>query len=152
MSTGRHALPAILEEPNVGLADYGGLVILSLRKSPKFERSIRQQDDSLYNAEKDSQIDLMNGEYISKRHWFDDELEDIEQDCRRPNWEMLHFPLCNAFHEIDLSRNYDAKLAQRSGDAQAGDSFYLRYDEHYLCSPCLTFIECQSINLLTLAF
>ena len=88
MSTGRHALPAILEEPNVGLADYGGLVILSLRKSPKFERSIRQQDDSLYNAEKDSQIDLMNGEYISKRHWFDDELEDIEQDCRRPNWEM----------------------------------------------------------------
>lgn len=127
VSPGRHSLPDIMEEPNAGLADFGGLVFLNLKKSPTFQRSIRPNDSLLSIAEKESQIVSMNGQYISKRHWFDDELEDVENECQRPNWEMLHFPLCNAFHEIDLSRNYDLKLAQRSGDSQAGDSFYLSH-------------------------
>lgn len=127
ISAGRKSLPEMMEEPNAGLADYGGLVFLSLRTSQTFQRTVRHLDFTLYNAEKSTQVKSMNEEYISKRHWFDDELEDIENDCRRPNWEKGHFPLCNAFHEIDLSRNYDVTLAQRSGDNQAGDSFYLRY-------------------------
>lgn len=126
VSPGRRVLPEMMEEPNAGLADYGGLVFLSLRASRTFQRTIRQHDITLYNGEKKLQMDIMNEEYISKRHWFDDELEDKEQECRRPSWEKLHFPNCLAFHEIDLSRNYDATLAQRSGDSQAGDSFYLR--------------------------
>jgi len=134
VTTQRRVLPEMMPEPNSGLADYGGLVILSLQQQRRrkrlttstIQRKIRLHDDELCSAEKQRLLDSVT-DHISKRHWFDDELEDIEQDCRRPSWEMLHFPSCNAFHEIDLSRHYDKVLATRSGDVQAGDSSYLSH-------------------------
>jgi hypothetical protein len=106
------------------LPDYGGLVFVGL-KHFNFQRRIRQNDLRLHHDEKQALVES-TGEYITKRHWFDDELEDYETDCRRPNWEKLHFPICNGFHEMDLSRYYDAALAKRTGDRQQGNIFYLR--------------------------
>jgi hypothetical protein len=106
------------------LPDYGGLLFVKVKHN-NFQRQIRQNDLRLFHDEKQAQFDTSK-EYITKRHWFDDELEDYETECRRPNWEKLHFPICNGFHEIDLSRHYDAALATRSGDRQDGNSFYLR--------------------------
>jgi hypothetical protein len=106
------------------LPDYGGLVFVRL-KHFNFQRRIRQNDFRLYHDEKQALVERP-GEHITKRHWFDDELEDYETECRRPNWEKLHFPICNGFHEIDLSRYYDAALAKRIGDRQQGNIFYLR--------------------------
>ncbi|CAB9518340.1 receptor-like [Seminavis robusta] len=107
------------------LPDYGGLVVLPL-KSDNFQRTIRPNDAKQYHEMKKTEY-ANDKVHISKRHWFDDELVDEEAECRRPNWEKLHFPVCNAFHEMDLSRHYDSILAQRSGDSQPGDSVYISH-------------------------
>ena len=116
-------LPDYLRVDTDRLADTGGIILL-----PKTERTIRNNDTQLWHEEKETQILQMDAvEHISKRHWFDDELEDVEMECRRPNWEKLHFPTCNRFHEFDLSRPYDPELAKRVGDEQDGSSVYISH-------------------------
>jgi len=125
---GRRRMPNHDEESRNGqkLGDHGGLVFLPVSRQ-NFRRRIRLHDNLLYHQEKESQMEGMNQEYISKRHWFDDELEEYDMNCRRVNWEQAHYPLCTLFHEVDMSRIYDEDLAKRSGDQQAGETFYLRW-------------------------
>lgn len=118
-------LPDMIRESNQ-LVDTGGLIFLPLDKD-QFRRTIRKYDETLFHEEIKVRLHHMDAEHISKRHWYADELEDVHAECRRPSWENLHFPTCLSFHEVDLSRPYDAELAKRSGDEQDGNSYYLSH-------------------------
>ena len=91
----------------VNISDFGGLIFTSLRHSSHFRREVSPDDDVDYEFHRKRCMDEMDKVFLGESHDHDEELE--SQKCRRPNWRSLYFSNCNAFHEIDLSREYKPK-------------------------------------------
>jgi hypothetical protein len=85
---------------------------------------------------------LSNDEEIAEKYWQTthidrrmksyyepaESLEDRRTRCRRPSWKNRYYPSCNAFHEADLSRDYNADQAKTlPGYDQLLDSFFLSH-------------------------
>lgn len=105
---GFHAVVEKLKSDQV--PDYGALSFSSLVQVPMeaFRRQIDPKDCLLYEAQRESQIEVMDSrDDISwDVHPEDREFEQLE--CRQPSWTSDYYPNCNSFHEVDLSRSYSA--------------------------------------------
>ena len=95
------------------LPDYGGLLFpfsdLRNLSSHKNESSVQQ--DKHVSEKKKSKATIA-------RRWADDDFVQASMAnsfakprCRHASWHKLHFPNCNAFHEMDISRHRDSQFA-----------------------------------------
>lgn len=63
---------------------------------------------------------------FSPYYEIEENLEDVEQICRRANWKHLYSPTCNNLHEVDLMNDYPSGHV-RLKDTQELDAFYISH-------------------------
>jgi hypothetical protein len=87
--------------------DFGPLHI-NILTVDNFSRTISSQDFEVYEDERNRQSNRMDLFPTSPKY----DIEEImsNEKCRPPNWKFFYFPNCNAFHEIDLSRDYQEDI------------------------------------------
>lgn len=93
------------------IADYGGLHFHTIRDPSHFERQVDPNDYSRYEIERNQFLNEMDTSDLGQLYWHDDELDKVT--CHRPNWRSLYFPICNDFHEIDLSRDFEMDVESK---------------------------------------
>ena len=91
----------------VGLEQKGMLLFRQLSDfdfdmdlEPDFGEIIHHVDSKRYEEYRSELLSDMNNEKIPFEFYFDEELEDVEQKCRRVNWFSKTYPTCNAVHEL----------------------------------------------------
>jgi len=89
------------------LIDFGELNVKQLSRD-SFVREIDSLDEEKYDQELKEAWERMDADPTPFKYYHDDELDYVE--CRRPKWKEYYFPTCNAFHEVDMTRNYDVDL------------------------------------------
>ena len=87
--------------------DFESLHIRALNVS-RFERVINPSDADNYEDMRMRELNRMDLDPTPAKYDHDDEAD--VQECRPPKWKNLYFPTCNAFHEIDISRDYDRAI------------------------------------------
>jgi hypothetical protein len=106
------------------LADWGGLDVSAPLSN--FSRQIRLDDEERYEKIRKQELFAFDETRESQRYWHDDELEDMNTTCRRPNWYSIYQTTCNNFHAMALDRDFDEDLSHMSGDEQDIDTFYIK--------------------------
>jgi hypothetical protein len=81
--------------------DYGGLAFQSLLLRHDFERSIREDDFSLYHSEYKKIAKAMEKHDLRSKEKYDpfDDL-DFPRECVRPQWTFEIYQSCNSFHDL----------------------------------------------------
>ena len=107
---------------------------------PDFGEIIHDLDSKRYEEYRSELLSDMNHERIRLEFYFDEELEYVEQKCRRVNWFSKTYPTCNAFHELppvfDLRKEKDYKVTYLRYDFShvKFNSYYTRLVTHALAS------------------
>ncbi|CAJ1942930.1 unnamed protein product [Cylindrotheca closterium] len=87
-------------------------------------RKILSSDEKA--AKKNWNEKILSKKSLRKYYEFSADLEDQENECRRPNWTHLYKPNCNSMHEIDILADFPSGRT-RLKDFQDLDSFYISH-------------------------
>ncbi|KAL3945531.1 MAG: hypothetical protein SGBAC_000355 [Bacillariaceae sp.] len=87
-------------------------------------RDILSSDELV--AQKNWDQRRMSQKELKDYYEFSADLDDKENECRRPNWTHLYKPTCNTMHEIDILTDFPSGHS-RLKDFQDVDSFYISH-------------------------
>ena len=88
--------------------DYGGLHIPEESTKTK-KRKQNLSDNDRYDQYRTELIDKMDqkAKDVPLPYWYDEEKQDIYQECRSTNWAYASYPNCNIVHELPPFLDYE---------------------------------------------
>eukprot|EP00521_Asterionellopsis_glacialis_P014410 CAMPEP_0195305116 /NCGR_PEP_ID=MMETSP0707-20130614/35702_1 /TAXON_ID=33640 /ORGANISM="Asterionellopsis glacialis, Strain CCMP134" /LENGTH=420 /DNA_ID=CAMNT_0040369143 /DNA_START=307 /DNA_END=1569 /DNA_ORIENTATION=- len=116
-------LPPIPVEMVEAAPDFGDIEYTSVSSTGKFQRQIDPNDYKKYEVERDLFLQRCDKDKRMDEDYEPDNDVNPNGECRRPNWRSKYYPVCNNFHEFDLSRNFDSEKKK--------DPEELDYDSYY---------------------